>query len=86
MRLAATLPLLLVLLCALPAWAQPTQPGIAPAPRPSTDRDEARWAQWEAEARITDGDYDGAVQAAQQAEAERQKAQQADAAAQPARR
>ena len=77
MRLAATLPLLLVLLCALPAWAQPTQPGIAPAPRPSTDRDEAR---------ITDGDYDGAVQAAQQAEAERQKAQQADAAAQPARR
>ncbi len=32
------------------------------------ERDEARWADLEAQRRATDGDYDGAVQAHQQAE------------------
>jgi hypothetical protein len=39
------------------------------------DRDEARWADLEAQRRATDGDYDGAVQAHQQAEQALQEAE-----------
>lgn len=51
-------------------------PGIGPAPgsAPSADTDEARWAEWEAQSRISDGDYEGAVQAQRQADANRQEA------------
>ena len=40
--------------------------------------DRAGWADWEAQARIMQGDYDGAVQAEQQAEAGRREAQRQD--------
>ena len=55
----------------------------SPANRPSlsTERDEARWADWEAQARITDGDYDGAVQAQQRADAQRRAVEEREAAA-----
>lgn len=36
---------------------------------------EAGWAEWEAQSRVTDGDYDGAIQAEQQAQADRQQAE-----------
>lgn len=34
----------------------------------SHDYDAARWADWEAQARMADGDYEGAVQAEQEAQ------------------
>ena len=49
------------MLMALPGLAQPDP----------TDSNEARWAELEAQARVADGDYDGAVQAEQQAAAVR---------------
>ena len=55
-------------------FAQSPQPGISPSS--ATDRNEARWADLEAQARMTDGDYDGAVQAEKRAEAARSKAEQ----------
>jgi hypothetical protein len=60
----------LFLLAALPGFAQRSTVEMSPA----ADRNEARWAEWEAQARITDGDYDGAVQAEQQADVERHEA------------
>jgi len=40
------------------------------------DHRKASWAEWEAQARILDGDYDGAIAAEQRAAAVRQKAEQ----------
>ncbi len=78
--------LILCLLTIFPAVGQPDS--IAPAAGVSArgDRDEARWADWEAQARITDGDYDGAVQAEQQAEAERHEADRQEMLARASRR
>jgi hypothetical protein len=42
--------------------------------RAQLDCDQARWADLEAQMRVTDGDYDGAVQAHQQAEQKMQEA------------
>lgn len=58
----------LPLLMAAPSFAQ-----IGPA---VVDHDQARWADWEAQSRMTDGDYDGAVQAEQQANTDRHEAAQ----------
>jgi hypothetical protein len=44
---------------------------------------ESRWADWDAEARITDGDYDGAVQAERQANAARKAADESNAREHP---
>jgi hypothetical protein len=45
--------------------------------QPQAERNAAGWADLEAERRMTDGDYDGAVQANQQAAQARRKAQNA---------
>ena len=67
-----------LMLIALPGFAQSERPGISPSV--SAGRNETNWAEWEAQARMTDGDYDGAVQAERQAEAERKKADQQELA------
>ncbi len=67
-----------LMLIALPGFGQPERPGVSPSV--SAGRHEADWAEWEAQARITDGDYDGAVQAERQAAAERKKAEQRELA------
>lgn len=73
-RLYAVSMLLLVAApCAAQRNSQSTMPLIA------TARDEALWAEWEAQARITEGDYDGAVQAERQADADRQKVDEQEA-------
>lgn len=74
MRIAVAL--LVMVLAVPPASGASDTPDISPAP--TTDPDEARWAEWEAQSRITDGDYDGAVQAHQQADAERRDAERRD--------
>lgn len=54
-----------------PSFGQPegNDPALSDASRrPQFDRDEARWAELEAQRRAAEGDYDGAVQAHQQAE------------------
>lgn len=65
------------ILCLLTLSTASGQPNsIAPAAPSSAGRntDKAAWADWEAQARMTDGDYDGAVVAEQQANAERREA------------
>jgi hypothetical protein len=69
MRILFTIPLL-----ALVAAQALAEPGPI-VPNPATDdRNQASWADLEAQARIADGDYDGAVQAKQQADTDRRKA------------
>jgi hypothetical protein len=69
--------LIMFLLVGYPALGQPE---VVDQGRNSADsearlnRDEARWADLEAQRRATDGDYDGAVQAHQQAEQDWQEA------------
>ncbi len=76
--------LVLALMAGTAARAQPESPGIAT--RQSAEfgqfehpgqfqRDEARWAELEAQKRATDGDYDGAVEAHQQAQQDLQEAE-----------
>jgi hypothetical protein len=60
-----------LVLAAMPAFARSDPAGTIPA-----SSNDAGWAEWEAQARITDGDYDGAVQAQQQADIDRQQANQ----------
>lgn len=57
----------------LPAFGQP----IGPAADPAVDaaRREATWADLEARRRISDGDYEGAVRAQAQADANRRAAE-----------
>ncbi|WP_428486404.1 hypothetical protein [Rhodopila sp.] len=54
--------------------ATDTRAGLAD-PQAQIERDQARWADQEAQRRITDGDYDGAVQAHQQAEQDLREAE-----------
>ena len=69
--------MILFLAVTAPSFGQPeaSNPG---APGTSSqaqfERDEARWADLEAQRRATEGDYDGAVQAHQQAEQDLQQA------------
>jgi hypothetical protein len=65
----------LLMLLAIAGFAQPNPAEQSPA---AADRNEARWADWEAQARIADGDYDGAVQAEQQADTARYQADRHD--------
>jgi hypothetical protein len=61
-------------LALLPASAHPNPPDISPAAR--TQYDQADWAEWDAQAHVTQGDYDTAVQAEQHAAAARRQADQ----------
>jgi hypothetical protein len=72
MRAASLIPMLILLL--LPAAARPDPTDIGPSAKPGYN--EANWADWDAQARMTDGDYDGAVQAKQQADAARKAAEE----------
>jgi hypothetical protein len=62
----------LFILAASPVLAKPASCELSPA---AEDRNEAGWAEREAQARITDGDYEGAVQAQHQADVDRQQAE-----------
>jgi hypothetical protein len=70
MRIVVAIPLFM--LAASPVLAKPPPGDPSPA---ALDRNEADWAEREAQARITDGDYDGAVEAQRQADAERHAAE-----------
>ena len=72
MRVASLLPAVLLALLSAPAYPDPPNVGAAANSRSN----EAAWADWDAQARITDGDYDGAVQAEQRAKQARQEADQ----------
>ena len=54
---------------------------IGPAADPAVDvaRNAARWAELEAQGRITEGDYEGAVRAQEQADMERRSAERLEA-------
>lgn len=86
MRLSAAI--LVLMLSAIPAFAEPgpVSPGAAAPDAAGADRDAARWAELEAQARVTDGDYDGAVQAEQQANAERHNVNRYELMVRPAQR
>jgi hypothetical protein len=73
MRIFLVIPILQ--LAAVPAFAEPSSVETNPA----AVRNEAGWAEWEAQARITDGDYDGAVQAERQADVDRDAADRQEA-------
>lgn len=78
-----------IILCLLTISTASGQPNsIAPATPQSAghNTDKAGWADWEAKARIADGDYDGAVLAEQQANAERRKAGQQELLARSSKR
>jgi hypothetical protein len=70
MRAVVAIPLLFLIAVPGCAQAEPAEMKLGM----SADQNEARWAEWEAQARITDGDYDGAVRAEQQADADRREA------------
>ena len=78
----------LALLAGEPVRAESEAPGISPSAATSaaSERNQARWADLEAQARISDGDYDGAVQAEKQAQVARNKAAQREMAARAAKR
>lgn len=75
---------LLLVLTAAFAQAEGNPPDINPAA--SVDRNEARWADWEAQSRITEGDYDGAAQAQKQADAARRNVNPREMPAQSTKR
>ena len=81
MRIAVAIPLFM--LVASPVLAKPGPDNASPA---AVDRNEADWAEREAQARITDGDYDGAVRAHGQADADRHEAERYEAMARAAKR
>ena len=62
--------ILVLILLGMPGHALAEE--IAPA---SADRDDAGWADRAAQGRMIDGDYDGALVAEAQADAERRKAE-----------
>jgi hypothetical protein len=82
MRISFAIPLLMLL--AFPNFARSDPSDLSLAA--TANRDEARWADWEAQARITDGDYDGALQAEQQAEADRHEADRQEMLARSSKR
>lgn len=54
---------------------------IGPAANPAADvaRNAARWAELEAQGRMTEGDYEGALRAQEQADIERRSAERLEA-------
>jgi hypothetical protein len=70
MRVASLIPALLLATLSAPARSEPPTTG----PSAATENNQANWADWDAQARVTDGDYDGAVQAEQQAHAAHRQA------------
>ena len=91
MRLSTAVGVLMLL--AMPAVAEPAvenpgaaAPSSADSGAAAADRDAARWAELEAQARITDGDYDGAVQAEQQAGKDRLRAGRSQLMVRPTQR
>jgi hypothetical protein len=82
MRMSFVVPLLMLVAMPTVARSDASQAGPAAA----ADRDEARWADWEAQARITEGDYDGAIQAEQQADTDRRESVRLEMLARSSRR
>jgi hypothetical protein len=74
---------LTLMLVATAAFAEPDVPDRRPI---AADRDQASWAECEAQARITDGDYDGAVQAQLQADRDRHEVDRREMIARSSRR
>lgn len=72
MRPTRFIPVLIIPLLALTAAACAEPPTINPA----AEANEAGWAELDAQARITEGDYDGALQAEHRAEVARQHAEE----------
>jgi hypothetical protein len=70
MRVASLVPVVVLALLSAPAHSDPPNVGSSA----NTQSNEADWADWDARARITEGDYDGAVQAEQRAKEARQQA------------
>ena len=68
--------LLLLLAISYPSFAQPdpTDPPASATDQAQRQRNAAQWSDLEAQGRALQGDYDGAVQAHQQAEREMQEA------------
>jgi hypothetical protein len=81
MRIFFTLALLALMTAQAFADPGPVDPGPV-----SADRNQANWAELEAQARIADGDYDGAVQAEQQADADRHEADRHEQVARSSKR
>jgi hypothetical protein len=81
MRIIVAIPLFM--LVASPVLAEPPPGDPSPA---ALDRNEADWAEREAQARITDGDYEGAVEAQRQADADRRAAERCEMIARAGRR
>ena len=71
----------LLALISVPCLGQPVRSDDSAAA--ADERSAARWADQEAESRMIEGDYDGAVQANQQADAARNEGQQQDRLARP---
>jgi hypothetical protein len=75
---------IVLLLAAAPCLAQPDTAIPRPPeasnlpPTAAEERNAARWADRDAEERVTDGDYDGAVQAEHQANVDRHEADDQD--------
>jgi hypothetical protein len=72
MRVASLVPAVMLALLSAPAYPDPPNIGASA----NSKYNEADWADWDAQARITEGDYDGAVQAEQRAKEARQQADQ----------
>ncbi len=70
MRISFVIPLLMVM--AYPGVSRSAPTGDSPAV--AADRNQARWADWEAQARMAEGVDEGAVQAEHQAETDRHEA------------
>jgi len=77
MRTTALLPALMLAMLPLAARADP--PTVSPSA--ATAANEARWADLDAQSRVTEGDYEGAVQAEQHANAARKQAEELTAQA-----
>ena len=73
---AACITLIFTLLMSVLQASALTAPTDQPPPDGQGARNEAGWAQQEAERRATTGDYDGAVQAQREADALRERAKQ----------
>lgn len=72
MRMPVAFAVALLMVLVTPTFGRPEPSVSSSAAAASSD---ARWAEWEAQSRITDGDYDGAIQAEQQAQADRRQAE-----------
>jgi hypothetical protein len=83
MRIALAVPVLM-LTAMLPSFVGAD--AVRPEAAVTSDRDDARWAELEAQARVTDGDYDGAIQAQQQADSELHAAAQQEMLARSSKR